>query len=184
MTNSTNSSLYEREILEFLTVSVEFCSYTEHVFEKDRQQFVETMQKLLPLLYIKGIHIPKYEFMEDNGCEDIPSYVNFENYEIVRNNVAVTMGEYDSFLDVFVEDMKYSDSPILSTISENIADIYQDIKNFVCAYKEGNVDIRFNAIALCKENFRNYWGQKLVNVLRAIHEVSVSDREDLEDEDY
>jgi hypothetical protein len=104
-------------------------------------------------------------------------------YDIVRNNVAFVMGEYDSFLDVFVEDMKYSDTPILSSVSENIADIYQDLKNFVCAYKDGTEEMRYDAIVMCKSNFEYYWGQRLVDVLRALHEINYGERID-EDEDY
>lgn len=183
MNNDNNSSVYERDILELVTVAVEFCAYVENAAEKDRKIFISTMQKLLPLLYLKGVLAPKYELTEECDSDSLSSFVSMENYDIVRNNVAFVMGEYDSFLDVFVEDMKYSDTPILSSVSENIADIYQDLKNFVCAYKDGTEEMRYDAIVMCKSNFENYWGQRLVNVLRALHEINYGERID-EDEDY
>ena len=183
MNNDNNSSVYERDILELVTVAVEFCAYVENAAEKDRKIFISTMQKLLPLLYLKGVLAPKYELTEECDADSLSSFVSMENYDIVRNNVAFVMGEYDSFLDVFVEDMKYSDTPILSSVSENIADIYQDLKNFVCAYKDGTEEMRYDAIIMCKSNFENYWGQRLVNVLRALHEINYGERID-EDEDY
>lgn len=183
MNNDNNSSVYERDILELVTVAVEFCAYVENAAEKDRKIFISTMQKLLPLLYLKGVLAPKYELTEECDADSLSSFVSMENYDIVRNNVAFVMGEYDSFLDVFVEDMKYSDTPILSSVSENIADIYQDLKNFVCAYKDGTVEMRYDAIVMCKSNFENYWGQRLVNVLRALHEINYGERIN-EDEDY
>lgn len=183
MNNDNNSSVYERDILELVTVAVEFCAYVENAAEKDRKIFISTMQKLLPLLYLKGVLAPKYELTEECDADSLSSFVSIENYDIVRNNVAFVMGEYDSFLDVFVEDMKYSDTPILSSVSENIADIYQDLKNFVCAYKDGIKEMRYDAIVMCKSNFENYWGQRLVNVLRALHEINYGERIN-EDEDY
>jgi hypothetical protein len=183
MNNDNNSSVYERDILELVTVAVEFCAYVENAAEKDRKIFISTMQKLLPLLYLKGVLAPKYELTEECDADCLSSFVSMENYDIVRNNVAFVMGEYDSFLDVFVEDMKYSDTPILSSVSENIADIYQDLKNFVCAYKDGTEETRYDAIVMCKSNFENYWGQRLVNVLRALHEINYGERIN-EDEDY
>ena len=183
MNNDNNSSVYERDILELVTVAVEFCAYVENAAEKDRKIFISTMQKLLPLLYLKGVLTPKYELTEECDADSLSSFVSMENYDIVRNNVAFVMGEYDSFLDVFVEDMKYSDTPILSSVSENIADIYQDLKNFVCAYKDGTEEMRYDAIVMCKSNFENYWGQRLVNVLRALHEINYGERIN-EDEDY
>lgn len=183
MNNDNNSSFYERDILELVTVAVEFCAYVENAAEKDRKIFISTMQKLLPLLYLKGVLAPKYELTEECDSDSLSSFVSMENYDIVRNNVAFVMGEYDSFLDVFVEDMKYSDTPILSSVSENIADIYQDLKNFVCAYKDGTEEMRYDAIVMCKSNFEYYWGQRLANVLRALHEINYGERID-EDEDY
>lgn len=183
MNNDNNSSVYERDILELVTVAVEFCAYVENAAEKDRNIFISTMQKLLPLLYLKGVLAPKYELTEECDADSLSSFVSMENYDIVRNNVAFVMGEYDSFLDVFVEDMKYSDTPILSSVSENIADIYQDLKNFVCAYKDGTEEMRYDAIVMCKSNFEHYWGQRLVNVLRALHEINYGERIN-EDEDY
>lgn len=183
MNNDNNSSVYERDILELVTVAVEFCAYVENAAEKDRKIFISTMQKLLPLLYLKGVLAPKYELTEECDADSLSLFVSMENYDIVRNNVAFVMGEYDSFLDVFVEDMKYSETPILSSVSENIADIYQDLKNFVCAYKDGTEEMRYDAIVMCKSNFENYWGQRLVNVLRALHEINYGERID-EDEDY
>ena len=181
---NNDSPIYVHDILELVTVAVEFCAYVESATAKERKLFVSTMQKLLPLLYLKGVLAPKYELTEECDYDSLSSFVTMENYDIVRNNVAFVMGEYDSFLDVFVEDMKYSDTPILSSVSENIADIYQDLKNFVCAYKDGTEKMRYDAIVTCKSNFENYWGQKLVNVLRALHEVCYGERTEREDEDY
>lgn len=167
MKNQDNP-LYQRDILEFVTVAVQYCAYLEDSEGRSREEFVDTMSKLLPLLYLKGSLLPQYETYSDNMLSD---YVTEENYDIIRNNIAYIMADKDDYLDVFVDDMKYSDEPILMTISENLADIYQDIKNFAYIYKQGVEDEMMSALELCNQNFRTDWGQKLVNVLRAIHEV-------------
>ena len=157
--------------MELLTVAVEYCAYLEQADRHDRYELLDTMSKLLPLLYLKGTMLPDYESLSD----DLPAdYVTEENYNIIRNNIAYTMGEMDDYLDVFVEDMRYSDSPILMTISENLADIYQDLKNFAYIYKIGAEEQMPAAIEQCKQNFKTDWGQKLANVLRAIHEAKYS----------
>ncbi len=166
--NTQDNPLYQRDILEFVTVAVQYCAYLEDSEGRSREEFVDTMSKLLPLLYLKGSLLPQYETYSDNMLSD---YVTEENYDIIRNNIAYIMADKDDYLDVFVDDMKYSDEPILMTISENLADIYQDIKNFAYIYKQGVEDEMLSALELCNQNFRTDWGQKLVNVLRAIHEV-------------
>lgn len=164
--------------MEFVTVTVEYCTYVEHAEGKTRLEFSDTMTKLLPLLYIKAATLPKYEILsEDYYLED---FVTEDNYNIVRANISATLGEKDDYLDVFMEDMKYSDSPILTTISENLADIYQDLKNFALRYKNAaDEELAMNALAEAKEDFQYSWGQKMVNVLRALHEVRYS-----EDDEY
>ena len=132
-----DNPLYQRDILEFVTVAVQYCAYLEDSEGRSREEFVDTMSKLLPLLYLKGSLLPQYETYSDNMLSD---YVTEENYDIIRNNIAYIMADKDDYLDVFVDDMKYSDEPILMTISENLADIYQDIKNFAYIYKQGVED--------------------------------------------
>ncbi len=163
--------IYQRDVLEFTTVAVQFCAYLEDLEGRQRSEFVDTMTKLLPLLYLKATLMPQYETLSDDIATD---YVTEENYNIIRNNIAYLMADRDDYLDVFVNDMKYSDEPILMTISENIADIYQDIKNFAYIYKIGVEEEMMTALETCKTNFTTDWGQKLVNVMRALHEVKYS----------
>jgi len=67
--------------------------------------------------------------------------------------------------------MQYSDLALEASISENIADIYQDLKDFILAYRIGTLDVMNDALWMCRNNFEQYWGQKLVNGLRAIHNL-------------
>ncbi len=168
---------YDKTILEFLTVAVQFCTLLEQANLTEVKPFIDRITKILPLLYLKADLMPEYDSDE---LLETQSFVTEENYNIVRNNIAVLLGQHDDFLEVFVEDMKYSDKPILATISENLADIYQDVKNFVMFFKiEAQDDLIFEAVAKCKENFKFYWGQRCVNVMRPLHELKfVSDEKE------
>ncbi|MCM1311943.1 MAG: DUF5063 domain-containing protein [Bacteroides sp.] len=179
MEKELKSPVYSHDVLEFVTVAVQFCVYLESSENKTRKEFVDTMLKLLPLLYLKGSLLPRFVANED---EEPETFVTEDNYEMIRMGISRIMGEHDDYLDVFVEDMKYSDTPILMTISENLADIYQDLKNFAFTYKLGVEERMMDALAFCKDNFETYWGQRVVNVMRALHDVMYNHkREDLED---
>ena len=158
--------VYAPVTLDFVTVSVEFCSFLEKTEAKSRTDWIKTMLRILPLLYVKGTLLPSVELLTDEMPE---IFVREEDYMLVSNRIKSILGEEDVYLDVFVEDMKYSDRPISSFISEDIADIYQDIRNFVSVYQHGLEESMINAMGVCTENFRLYWGQKLVNVLRPLH---------------
>ena len=170
--------IFDRNVVEFVTVAAEFCKFLEQAEGIKRATFVDTSLKILPLLYLKASMMPKCEMMG----EDMPeNFVTEETYEIVRMNLAGILGEKDDYLDVFVSDMKYSDQPITKYISEDLADIYQDIKDFIFVFQLGLNETMNDALAICQENFALYWGQKLVNTLRALHDVKYA-QADSEDE--
>lgn len=175
--------IFDRNVIEFVTVAAEFCKYLEQSEHCKRAPFIDTLLKILPLLYLKALMLPECEAI---GEEDPESYVTEEIYEVMRMNLAGILGEKDDYLDVFVSDMKYSDQPITRYISEDLADIYQDIKNFIFVFQLGLNETMNDALAICQENFGMYWGQKLTNTLRALHDVkytqSVDDDDACEDD--
>lgn len=163
-----NENIYDKNIVEFVTVGVEFCSFIERTNELSRNEFTDTSVKILPLLYLKATLLPDCESGLDLLAEH---FVTEDVYEYIRSGISRILGEHDSYLEVFQADMQYSETPIIANISEDIADIYQDIKDFVSIYSLGNEETTQEALAGCKENFVSYWGQKLVNVLRALHNL-------------
>lgn len=170
------SAVYSHDVMELVTVAVEYCVFLEQCQEKTRMDFVDTLTKMLPLLYLKAALLPKYEILDETYYPE--DFVTEENYNIVRGNINILLGDRDDYLDVFMEDMKYSESPILTTVSENLSDIYQELKNFVMAYKNATDEEQMmNALATVKEEFQFSWGQKLVNVQRALHEIRYSEEE-------
>ena len=177
---NSNDIVFSRDTVEFVTVAAEFCAYVERANEHTRKEFVGTMLKILPLLYLKAQMLPMEERASEDDLED---FVTEDSYEILRMTIAGLLADKDVYLDVFVEDMKYSDTPISRNISEDIADIYQDVKNFVCLFKLGINETMHDAIIECSEHFAQYWGQTLVNTMRALHEIKYNTLDEEEEED-
>lgn len=172
--------IFSRNTVEFVTVAAEFCAYLERVDTLRRKEFVDTILKILPLLYIKASMLPECEAMGDFPPE---TFVTEEDYEVLRTSLAGVMGDRDDYLEVFMQDMAYSDTPITRNISEDLADIYQDVKNFVSVFQLGFDETMHDSLALCRENFALYWGQTLVNTMRALHSVKFNPSPDEEEED-
>ena len=177
--NDREDIVFSRNTVEFVTVAAEFCAYLEHTNEHSGKEFVETLLKLLPLLYLKAQMLPVEERIND---EDLEDFVTEDSYEVLRMTIFDLLADKDSYLDVFVSDMKYSDTPVTKSISEDLADIYQDIKNFVCLFRLGINETMHDAIIECNEHFRQYWGQTLVNTLRALHDINYNMTFDDEEE--
>lgn len=162
------SVLMNKNVVEFATVAVEFCNFLESAETRSRQDFVSVALKILPLLYIKASLLEAMEIEDELDLEDT---VTEDSYEVLRITLAGILGEQDDYLDVFVQEMKYSDKPVLKTISEDLADIYQDIKNFLSIFRLGLETTMHDSLAQVQQHFELYWGQTLVNTMRALHDV-------------
>lgn len=173
-----SQTIFDKNVIEFVTVAAEFCAFLEHAERMKRSTFVDTSLKILPLLYLKASMLPKCETIGDEALE---TYVTEEIYEILRINLSGLMADKDDYLDVFVQDMVYSDQPIKKSISEDLADIYQDIKDFIFVFQLGLNETMNDSLAICQENFGTLWGQKLVNTLRALHDVKYNQEEEEEE---
>lgn len=175
-----SNSIYERNTLEFVTVALEYCTFVESAGNTGLFDFVDKATKLLPLLYLKASLLPDTDDNEDLEPE---LTVTEDMYESVRTRIAALLGERDSYLDTFHPDMQYSDTPIAAFISENLADVYQDLGNFISLFRQGNEEVMQGAVSLCRSNFRNYWGQQSLNALKALHVVRYNNEDDIQEHD-
>ncbi len=160
--------LFSERTVEFAKAAMEYCRILENIRKMKEAEFVDNMSKILPLLYLKVLLMPE---MEDFYNSDLEVGVNENKYIFIVEGVSRLLGEKDLFLETFHPDMQYSDTPIAVSISEYLADIYQDLGNFIAVFQLGNVETMNDALFICMQNFKDYWGQKLVNVLRAIHHL-------------
>lgn len=172
--------VYGKNSVEFVTVAAEFCAFVERAGSMSKDEFTDKITKLLPLLYLKASLIAPEEYY----VEYPEKFVTEEVYNEIRNSVENLFGIHDTYLEVFVEEMQYSDTPITAYISEDIADIYQDIKDFLSVYRLGNDDLSRAALTECLEGFKDYWGQKIANVMRPLHSLCYTTNEDEYDSDY
>ena len=154
--------------LAFIALVNEYCHTVERAYEyESRDQFVGNMLKLLPRIYITISDIEQDSFVDAY----IDAALEVDVYDIVSNRIGQIMAEEDTYLEVFVEDMKYSDTPITATISENLADLYQEFFNLIHSIEDALTETQHEMLCQCKMNFINYWGQTLCNVLRALNAI-------------
>lgn len=158
--------VFSKYTIDFARTALEYCVFVEKVKESDKKTFVDNMTKILPLLYLKVSIIPE---MEENYESDLEVKVDENFYSQVETNISELLGDDNLYLETFHPDIKLSDSPVAVKVSEDLADIYQDLGNFIAIFKNGRKETMNDSLLLCIENFRNYWGQRLVNAVRALH---------------
>lgn len=163
-----NSIAYSKNVIEFITVANEFCSFLERSEDMETPDFLSRLQKILPLLYLKASLLPDYEIEAE---DDLEKFVTEMDYNIIQEKILHHTGAGNEYQEVFVSGMQFSESALTASISENVADIYQEMKDLVMSFRMLNEEVMEQAVWECKNNFSLLWGQSLVNCLRAVHNL-------------
>lgn len=187
--------IYQQTTIEFVTVAAQLCLLLEHLTEHEKDEAVDQLLCLLPLLYLKTRLLERKlnpaadksldtdtpadtEPKEDwEDYDEAQRFVMEEDYNYIAEGMKQLLGSDDAYLEVFVDDMRYSDEPVTAYISENIADIYQEVKDMAAAFQTGQEAVMKAGVAACVAAFRDHWGQKLLNAMRALHTLENSQHE-------
>lgn len=169
------------EVLEFATVAVPFCALLHEAAQTQRADFVERLLKILPLLYVKSSLLPSIE--QSDEAEELfallPESVSEEEYTYVQRSIEDLLDREDLFLETLSDDMQYSDVPMTARISECLADVYQPVGNLVGILRDENFVALPTAISFTHAQFEEYWGDRLLAALRALHRVRYTQEAEL-----
>ncbi len=170
--HDTHQIVYSKNVIEFVTVANEYCASVENVSHFSALENLQKLQKLLPLLYLKAAVLPKNERLLDDNLEN---YVTELDYNLLHQKWVELLNENDSFYEVFDPSIQFGQETVTASISENLLDIYQGLKDFIISFSIGNEDVMNDSLAECLFQFEGVWGQQLVNVMRAVHMLVYSD---------
>jgi hypothetical protein len=174
MMDKNNDPVYSPNVIEFVAVANEYCKYLEHASEIKGEEMLKIMQRIMPLLYLKATLLPALDPYFEEGNE---KFVTEDTWRKIFEELRQKLGTADEFLEVNENKFDEASEPVKSGISENMTDIYQDIKDFLLLYQTGTVEVMNDAIWECRNSFEDIWGQKLVNTIRAIHRFLYSGEE-------
>lgn len=184
MEDSFDHVVYSKNVIEFVTVGREYCNFLEQTENYSKKDFLRLALRIMPLLYLKTVVLPKPEQELDDMVE---KFVSEELYNHILTSVEMKLGAHNDYLEVFTPDINRTDTAIAASISEDLTDIYQDIRDFLEVFKTGVTELMNDALVELVNNFETFWGQKAVNCLRALHNANYSgenfdDEEDESDE--
>ncbi len=171
--NETNKTIYNHNVLEFVTVAIEYCAYLEQSQGREREDFLDTMLKLLPLLYMKALLLPEV----DSEGDFLPQgKVTEDDYNFIRRIVYDLLADEDQYLDVSYDRDMETDETQWQSVSEHLADIYQPVRNFLAVYQDGVEDCMTDALWALRDNFELYWGEAAVSALKRLHMIWMGDK--------
>ena len=177
MTDNFNHIVYSAEVVEFVTVAKEYCAFIEQFKDYNTKEFLERSRKFIPLIYLKGALLPT---VESDGFTEPEKFVTEEDWNFLRDGLKTLIGQYDEYAEEFEDRLHETDELQSASLSENFADIYNVLKDFLISYREGLLEIMNESLWDIKDSFDLYWGRALVNSLRIVHNLLTSEIE----EDY
>jgi hypothetical protein len=168
--------IYSRQVIEFAASANEYCKYLEGIKDTGGIEILKVMQRLLPFIYLRASLLPLVEPILEDGNEKTVTEFDWTR---MHDTLLAKTADNDPF-PVVVDIGDPADGLYTGSIAESLADIYQDLKNFIVSYKSGNDDVMNDAVWEVLMNFEEFWGKKMLNVLVAIHTVlySVDDEDD------
>jgi len=164
--NNFSNILYSHEVLEFVKSAQDFCRWVEDPDISDKKSFIRDGLGIITRLYSYIIQISGIEPVFNELNE---KFVTEEDWARIYRKITTVLGEQDDYLDI--PDISEFDRTELITrkISEDISDIYQDLRDFLEVFRNSPEEIMNDALWECKTTFENIWGEKLLRVTRAMH---------------
>jgi hypothetical protein len=174
---NTAEPIYSKSVLEMFTVANEYSIFIEQAAKYDVADVYNYLIKVLPLMYLKGAMLPEVivEYPEANE-----RFVTGEQWQDIFNDLRNKFGSDDTYL--YCEPEGSTDKLHASSLAENIADIYQDMKDFTLLYSKESQAARENAVAEITRLFKIHWGSRAATSLRHIHFLLFGD--DLDEETF
>ena len=95
--------------------------------------------------------------------------VTEQDYNWLRAILSDVMAELDEYEDFVYDETVQTDEVRWHRVSEDLADIYQPVRDFVECFRTGVEENIEEALWTLNDNFELYWGGNLVDTLRRLH---------------
>jgi len=158
----------------FVEVVRRYCAWVESSPAGPHEDMV-TARQLFTELHLAVISLPKVDLgddeSEDEGYESRPASLDGWKQARERFSHLPVEGYWDVF-EPLKEDQK---EPVCCSLSDDIADVYRDIKEYLPLFDKGQVE---EAVWQWRFSFLIHWGQHLTGAQRALHAYFVNREEE------
>jgi Domain of unknown function (DUF5063) len=128
------------------------------------REFLLECASLLPQIYSLSQQLPDVDLPEDDPLEETQ-----DKLESPMGKIRHLLGKYDVYSEVF--DPVVEEDAIKATLSDDLSDIYIDLKRPLFKYDNGDEPNQRIAIWEWKFNMKIHWGHHVVGALRPIHSL-------------
>lgn len=167
MSDKSMDGVYAKHVIELITVANEFCRFSEESENYTAEELLNFYQKVAPLLYIKGALIQPIGISNPDANEKFVTEEQWENIYLILKE---KFGEKDSY-DTIKKDEITGTEIIKGSLSELIADVYQDMKDFITLYQKNTHEAKEHAINDIYQYFFSHWGNRIIKIQSVVHAI-------------
>ena len=154
----------EKQLIdEFVETAGHYCSLIEGHRQYPVREFLKRVRKLLPVLYSQALRLPDVESTHDKNYRDI----THEQWREMFDRLREFLGPLDQYWVIFDPIMKDVEDPVVSSLSDDLADIWRDLRNGLMHWDSvaGSPDIVWE----WHFSFHGHWSDHAVDALRSIN---------------
>ena len=145
----------------------EYCLFFEKAEFYQTADILAYFQKMAPLLYLKGSVLPVVQVTDPSFNE---RFVTEEQWETVFKSLREKFGKEDVFFH-----LDHQGDSTEASLADKMADIYQDMKDFVMLFQKPSLYAKECAVAEIRSLFANHWGPALIHALGTCHGIIYRD---------
>jgi hypothetical protein len=163
--------VYSEQVLALVKSANDTATFLEEFPPESGRTFISEALLHLSGLYAAMIRVGDTSPVFESSVE---ATVTEQDWSGLFQRIAAVLGSHNELLRP-AEEEEYDRSELVShKISEDLADIYQEIRDFTAVYSRGMEELMNDACWELKERFAEHWGKKLLRSLGALHHLYIS----------
>ena len=153
------------KIEAFASAASDYIGQIERTETMNAEALLTSMRQILPRLYLLALALPETEARRAND----PPRLSHDDWQMVFEGLTKTLGEYDLYWEVYNPVTPVAEEPIACTLSDDLADVWRDLKNGLNLYRSDDPDRMQSAAWSWRFHFKSHWSCHAVDALRAIN---------------
>jgi Domain of unknown function (DUF5063) len=176
---TVHNYVYSSEMVEFVRRANAFCNYLEQLHGTEGRAFITESIKHLSGIYHTFLYTGKSEPVLDSSAE---ATVTEQEWSALFQKISMILGPHNDILRMADESEFDRSEMVNHTISEDLADLFQELRDFTTLYSLGVEELMNDAAWELGERFAEHWGAKLLRALLALNELYIKGVDPTEEE--
>jgi len=163
--------VYSDEMVALVRAANETATFLETMKGTDGRAFITEAARHLSDVYSTILRIGDTEPVHESSGEPT---VTEQDWSGLYQRIAILLGPHNEFLRPAEENEFDRSELVTHTIAEDMADVYQELRDFTSIYGRGMEELMNDAAWELKVRFAEHWGKKLLRALSALHDLYVT----------